>query len=221
MRQLQQIRDDPQWVFVDPLGRTVVRRLRAWSDGGDAVVVLVTEQGAGMSITNAAVQVLRAVAALFPGKDVMVVEHYPHGAGVPEHFDQVGLDATYEPRWRRLPGGAVRRILGLPQTAGAGSGWPGDLSPRFQGWPGLGAILVSAADGAPVGVITAERGRYTWGGGPGDRLLAADLLRSATGRAAVPSDVDVVVAEIVSVLDADGPWAVTRARLGLVLGSAV
>lgn len=88
-------------------GQTVARRIRVWDDHEGTCFAIVTEDGAGVSITNAAEAVVPAAEAFvreYVNADakVHVVEHYPDGVGIgDEHYDLVWLD-TGDPKWRRL-----------------------------------------------------------------------------------------------------------------------
>lgn len=100
------IRDEWDWWYQAPTG-SAVRRLRVWRTEPRRLVAVVTEEGAGMSVTNAAAIVVRQLEAEYPDDIVEVIEHYPAaGAGTEnwaaEHFDAVWLDEHGEPAWRRV-----------------------------------------------------------------------------------------------------------------------
>lgn len=113
------VQHDPEFEFRDPLGRVTVRPLRVWRVKGTGLVAVVTEpaNSPGMSITNAAEQVVAAVRALYPRQQhLTIVEHYPASGGLPESFDQVvhtpgqpGVD------WRPIPASLLLHSLNLDQ----------------------------------------------------------------------------------------------------------
>lgn len=220
MENLRLVVDNPNWQFRDPLNRIVHRRLRVWADDGARVVAVVTEAGDGMSITNAAEQVWKAITAIYPGKDVTIIEHYPTDSGCGgEHFDQVRMTAS-GPAWTRLPAGPVCRMLGLPGPRILHPVWGADPTPRYEGTPQQPGVTIVAADGTPLGVMAATVGSYTWGGGPGDRLLAADLLTDVTGVEPSPADVDLLCEQVIASLPADRPWTLTAGQLAAIVARA-
>jgi len=98
----QLIRDDPAWSYLAPTG-PATRRLRVWRTEPGRLVAVVTERGAGMSITNAAETIAAQLAGEHPDDVLEVIEHYPAGIGADEaeHFDSVCFDGR-RPRWRRI-----------------------------------------------------------------------------------------------------------------------
>jgi hypothetical protein len=81
-----------------------VGRLRAWRARDGQVVVIVTESGAGASVTNSAEHIHRALLERF-GPGTVVIEHYRAGDGVDpaEHFHQVSV-VKGAAHWRPVPG---------------------------------------------------------------------------------------------------------------------
>jgi hypothetical protein len=94
-------------VLADPLwshpGLSVggVAHLRVWTTTGGHLAV-VTEQGMGCSVTNAAEQIRTALIELY-GPGVVQLEHYPteQRVGDGATLDQVEVIAG-RPRWRRI-----------------------------------------------------------------------------------------------------------------------
>ena len=100
------IRDDPAWVYPSPTG-PAARRLRMWDLGFPTprcLVAVITEAGPGMSITDAAVEIRRQLAAEYPEDWLEVIEHWPAGSGCDpdEHYDQVDVLPYVGPQWCRL-----------------------------------------------------------------------------------------------------------------------
>ncbi len=109
--------DNPQWPMPQPFGHpgaTAARRLRVWVTGGE-VTAVVTERGEGMTVTNVAGQVHKALLDKYRELgQVRVLEHYPDAGGCRgEHFDEISVDDG-PARWRRVPTSQV--------TAWCGSG---------------------------------------------------------------------------------------------------
>lgn len=84
------IQHDSEFAFVDPNGKVSNRPLRVWETKHSGVVAIVTEpwDAPGMSITNAAEQVVATVHRLYPrAKKLTVIEHYPDDPRWPEDSD--------------------------------------------------------------------------------------------------------------------------------------
>lgn len=87
------LQDDPEFQFTDPNGHQVVRHLHVWRVQLTGIVAVVTERydDQGMSITNAAEQLVDAVRRLYPrNPDLVVVEHYPDDPGFPTAHGSMG-----------------------------------------------------------------------------------------------------------------------------------
>ena len=122
------IRDEPTWGYLPPNGIPTNRRLRVWRTDVGRLVAVITEDGDGTSITNAAAQVAAQIAAQYPDDVTTIIEHYPptgDGRGPhAEHFDEVRImaatpDGKLEPQWRRLPIPDVIRLLNTDPRTGA------------------------------------------------------------------------------------------------------
>ena len=83
------------------------RPLRAFRTGPRHVTCFVTEVGAGMSVTNASVEVRAALQALWPEEAIRLIEHYPATEGEPAHYDEAFTAPGGSPQWRRLAGPAL------------------------------------------------------------------------------------------------------------------
>ncbi|MEY9839415.1 hypothetical protein [Streptacidiphilus sp. EB103A] len=95
-----------------------VRSLRAFRTGPGHVTCIVTEQGPGMSVTNAVHQVHQAIQALWPHDGVRVIEHYPSAGRDPEHYDEAFRNPRGSLAWRRVPLAALVAEFGpeLPRS---------------------------------------------------------------------------------------------------------
>jgi hypothetical protein len=100
---------DPEWPMPGLGGTVSPRRLRVWRTDIGAVWVVVTERGAGTSITNVAEVVVPLIRARYPG--ARVVEHYPPEPGSLEHFDEIVFTAECL-RLRRIPVEEIVALLG-------------------------------------------------------------------------------------------------------------
>lgn len=107
------LQDDPEFGFEDPMGWLVVRHLRVWETfTGPVAVVTETPECEGMSITNAAESMVRAVRKLWPRyPDMPIVEHYT----CPDRFAAVYADGTGGARWEHVDTGLLLACLGLDQ----------------------------------------------------------------------------------------------------------
>jgi hypothetical protein len=82
-----------------------VAGLRTWETSDpETLVCVVTELSEGISVTNAAEDIAEALARCYPDHRLLVVEHWPAGAGADpaEHLDQVHVPRGGRPVWRRL-----------------------------------------------------------------------------------------------------------------------
>ena len=149
-------------------GGTVSQRLlRVWRTDTGVVWVVITERGAGTSITNVAEAVFRMIRSRYA--DARVVEHYPPEPGSIEHFDEIAPTAEGL-RWRRIPVEEIVGLLGKQVLADAvvspdahheravtapatvtGSGLPDAVV--IRGYPG-GLVVVADSAGAELGPLT-------------------------------------------------------------------
>lgn len=108
------IDDDPHFTYQAPTGEAS-RRMRAWRTGENSLVVVLTESGDGMSITNAAEEVAAALGKRFPGQRLTVIEYYPSAETLDgaAHYDQVWLEDG-KPQWRRLSADDLTQVLDIP-----------------------------------------------------------------------------------------------------------
>jgi len=63
------------------MGTPVRRHLRIWCTGPGRLVAVVTERGAGMSVTNAAAQVVIQLRTEYPDDVTTVIEHWTRVCG--------------------------------------------------------------------------------------------------------------------------------------------
>lgn len=104
--------DDRYFSYPTTIGGSARRRLRIWDTPGGPLAV-VTEQMAdpGMSITNAAENVMGALQAQYPQLHLgEFVEHYPDSG--PEHFDKVTI-SNGRPVWTAIPPDQLLATLGI------------------------------------------------------------------------------------------------------------
>lgn len=118
------IRDDPAWTYLAPTG-LCQRRLRVWhlteAHPGDRrgprhLVAVITEAGPGMTITNAAEMVAKALRDAYPDDHIETYEHWPAdtGADPTEHYDLVEVTPGRRPDWYRTdPALLANRLPGL------------------------------------------------------------------------------------------------------------
>ena len=104
--------DDPTWWYIGFHGQPVTRRLRLYQVSRTQYLAVVTEEGAGTSITNAAEHVAAQLSADFPGRQIRLIEHYPAGPLEEEHFDAVAFTAAGNPTWTRIPTEQIVAQLG-------------------------------------------------------------------------------------------------------------
>ncbi|MGW1976709.1 hypothetical protein [Streptomyces sp. NPDC001889] len=95
------VTDEPAWRYPSSCaGGGGSARLRVWRTGGGGRLAVVTELGAGVSVTNAAEEITAALTARFPGP-LTVFEHWRAGDGAAhDRLDQVHAPAGARPRWR-------------------------------------------------------------------------------------------------------------------------
>lgn len=128
--------DDPQWRYParDCAGGSGVARLRVWAAARPHAghVVVVTELGIGVSVTNAIADIAAAVSAQFTGP-IYLVEHWPaaQGACGEEHLDLAAVHGR-NPEWVRLwPTAAAH-----PHHAAANA-WMADHGPTVLDGPAM------------------------------------------------------------------------------------
>ena len=193
---------DPEWPMPGFGGTVSPRRLRVWRTDTGAVWVVITERGAGTSITNVADVVVPLIRARYAS--ARVVEHYPPEPGSPEHFDEIVATAECL-RWHRIRVEEIVALLGeqvlddvpvlppdpqpsraVPATVTvAGPGLPDDAV--IRGYPG-GLVVVADSAGAELGPLThffrhSPTG-FGWGyGGSGPAELARCILLAVLGDA--------------------------------------
>ena len=168
-------------------GTVSPRRLRVWRTDTGAVWVVITERGAGTSITNVADVVVPLIRARYAS--ARVVEHYPPEPGSPEHFDEIVSTAECL-RWHRIRVEEIVALLGeqvlddvpvlppdpqpsravTPTVTVAGPGLPDDAV--IRGYPG-GLVVVADSAGTELGPLThfvrhSPTG-FGWGYGVPDR----------------------------------------------------
>lgn len=96
--------DDPLWTYRAGTERGApegLARLRVWQAGGAGHFAVVTESGAGLSVTNGAREIWRALAAEF-GAPLALAEYWPH---------------------EQSPDTGVHADLVLPPSPGGAPGW--------------------------------------------------------------------------------------------------
>lgn len=112
----------------DALGAPVPRRLRVWqqfeSDGSVLYTAVITERGAGMSVTNVAelayAMVVHDLGQLLGTRieheRVRIFEHYPASNAFAESFAQITVEPRppYRPSWRQVPRAEMVALLGSP-----------------------------------------------------------------------------------------------------------
>jgi len=101
------ITDDPWWSYPTTGigGGSGVTRLRIWQarNNSGPHIVVVTELGVGVSITNGIEFIAAKLTTVLPGHPFVLLEHWPKEESVTceEHLDQV-LFTTTGPQWRRI-----------------------------------------------------------------------------------------------------------------------
>src|SRR6476469_8861256 len=100
---------DREWSMAGLGGMVSQRLLRVWRTDTGVVWVVITERGAGTSITNVAQMVVQLIRQRYTG--ARVVEHYPPEPGSLEHFDEIETTAAGL-RWRRIPVEEMVAVLG-------------------------------------------------------------------------------------------------------------
>lgn len=99
--------DEPRWRYPTTGigGGMGEARLRVWqtADHEHHLVAVVTELGVGLSITNGIEHIWAALTLLFPGRPLILLEHWPadQSGESGDHIDQADIVAG-APVWRRV-----------------------------------------------------------------------------------------------------------------------
>lgn len=115
--------DHQQWRYPSQcIAGYGIGRLRVW-DGERAMtsatlpylLAIVTETGQGASITNSIESIRAELATLYPGENLVLLEHWPADQdGVEEHLDQVAFAGPWDTDWEQTV--RWRRIWPTPPT---------------------------------------------------------------------------------------------------------
>lgn len=96
--------DEPAWTYPSSCaGGGGIALLRVWRTDNGGHLAMLTENGIGVSITNAAEEITAKLSLNYPGP-LVVLEHYRKGDGADhERLDQVvvppGRSALWRPVW--------------------------------------------------------------------------------------------------------------------------
>ncbi|MER6125341.1 hypothetical protein ABT173_22425 [Streptomyces sp. NPDC001795] len=95
--------DEPAWTYPSSCaGGGGIALLRVWRTADGGYLAILTENGIGVSITNAAEEIGAKLAANFPGP-LVVLEHYRAGDGADhERLDQVLVLPGRSAQWRAV-----------------------------------------------------------------------------------------------------------------------
>ncbi|MGP3950841.1 hypothetical protein [Streptomyces sp. 7N604] len=97
--------------YQTPTGQ-VTRPLRAFRTGPFHITCIVTEQGPGMSVTNAAAELHTALRDRWTGSTIRQIEHYPADGVEPAHYDEAFTRPCGGWAWRRLNKSALAAEFG-------------------------------------------------------------------------------------------------------------
>jgi hypothetical protein len=196
------ILDDHRWPMPQP-GQLhgAPRRLRLYEFPFGGHIAVVSESGAGMPMISIAEHVYTALHHEYPGLFRMI-DHRLARPGVPEHFDEITLNATGEPRWCALEGAELVGWIGhsIPEQHPIVAAAPHDDEPLHIGVQRLSEDTVVHGWSAPDGLhvdIEDDHGRrlgllphhvryspagFSWGvTGLGGLELSRSILIAVTG----------------------------------------